>query len=192
MAYRCGDSTAKQNGRLSLNPLVHIDLFWTIIMPAILLISTGGRFAIGSAKPVPVNPYLMRNPKRDIILVGLAGPMANVGWALILIALMKGLVNFEILTPASPIYTLLFVCMYVNVILLVFNMLPVPPLDGSRVVEGLLPDKYAEQYQRIAPYMFIILIALMYFGLFSWLFEHVLRLLMYAFNLAGPQRFGLL
>ncbi|HGJ65277.1 TPA: site-2 protease family protein [bacterium] len=192
MAYRCGDSTAKQNGRLSLNPFVHIDPFWTIIMPAILLFSTGGRFAIGSAKPVPVNPYLMRNPKTDIIWVGLAGPMANVGWALILIALMKGLINFEILTPASPIYTLLFVCMYVNLILLVFNMLPVPPLDGSRIIEGLLASKYAVKYQRIAPYMFVVLIALMYFGLFGRLFGLVLQLIMYAFNLAGPQRFGLL
>jgi len=118
--------------------------------------------------------------------------MANIGWALILIALMKGLVNFEILTPASPIYTLLFVCMYVNLILLVFNMLPVPPLDGSRVVEGLLPDRYAEKYQRIAPYMFVVFIALMYFGLFGRLFGLVLQLIMYAFNLAGPQRFGLL
>jgi Zn-dependent protease len=190
MAYRFGDSTAKQNGRLSLNPIVHIDLFWTIIMPVMLLIFSNGRFAIGSAKPVPVNQYLMRNPKRDIIWVGLAGPGANVAWALILIVLMKALVIYNILTPASPLYTLLFICMYINVILVVFNMLPIPPLDGSRVVEGLLPDRYAYQYQKIGPYMFIIFIAFMYFGLFSKLFGYVLVLIIYAFKLNVPQYFG--
>jgi Zn-dependent protease len=190
MAYRFGDSTAKQNGRLSLNPIVHIDLFWTIIIPAILLISTGGRFAIGSAKPVPVNQYLMRNPKRDIIWVGLAGPGANVAWALLLIGLMKALVKYNILTLASPVYTLLFICMYINVILLVFNMLPIPPLDGSRVVEGLLPDRYADQYQRIGPYMFIVIIALMYFGVLYKLFIYAIYLIQYVFKLGSPQFSG--
>ncbi len=190
MAYQRGDSTAKQNGRLSLNPIVHIDLFWTIIMPVMLLIFSNGRFAIGSAKPVPVNPYLMKNPKKDIIWVGLAGPGANVIWAVVLIALMKGLVAFGMITIASPIYTFLFFCMQINVILLVFNMLPIPPLDGSRVLEGLLPDRYAEQYQRIAPYMFVVLIGLMYFGLFSRLFGFVLRIIMYATSLSGPRYYG--
>lgn len=190
MANHFGDSTAKQNGRLSLNPITHIDPFWTIIMPIMLLIFSNGRFAIGSAKPVPVNQYLMRNPKRDIIWVGLAGPGANVLWALALIGLMKLLIMTNTLTPASPLYTLLFVCMYINVILLVFNMLPIPPLDGSRVVEGLLPDRYAYQYQRIGPYMFIALIALMYFGLFGKLFWLVLKLIMYIFRIDSPLYFG--
>jgi len=175
MAYRCGDSTAKQNGRLSLNPIVHIDLFWTIILPFILMISTG--FAIGSAKPVPVNPYLMKNPKRDIIWVGLAGPASNVIWALILIGLMKGMIAFGIIIPKSPIYTFLFFCMQINVILLVFNMLPIPPLDGSRVIEGLLPDRYAEQYQKIAPFMFVVILVLMYLGFLSKLFGYAINII---------------
>ncbi len=127
MAYRCGDLTAKNAGRLSLNPLVHIDIFWTIIMPILLLISSGGRFAIGSARPVPVNPYNFRNPRRDTVLVGLAGPGANVIWALVLIAVMKLGSKYGIFHNDSPFYTLLFICMYINVILLVFNMLPIPP-----------------------------------------------------------------
>lgn len=185
VAYRCGDPTAKQNGRLSLNPIVHIDIFWTIIMPIILLVSTGGRFAIGSAKPVPVNPSLFRNPRRDIVLVGLAGPGANAIWALLLIGLMKLWGNsFSPDSPVfKPIYELMFICMYINVMLLVFNMLPIPPLDGSRIIEALLPNRYAYYYEKIGPYMFILLIALMYLGLFGSLFRFVLSLIIYIFKL---------
>ena len=185
VAYRCGDPTAKQNGRLSLNPIVHIDLFWTIIMPIILLVSTGGKFAIGSAKPVPVNPSLFHNPRRDIVLVGLAGPSANAIWALLLIGLMKLLANSVLrdLAISMPIYILLYKCMSINVMLLVFNMLPVPPLDGSRIIEALLPNRYAYYYEKIGPYMFILLIALMYFGLFGSLFTFVLNLIIYIFKL---------
>ena len=183
MAYRLGDPTAKQRGRLSLNPIVHIDLFWTIIMPILLLLSTGGRFAIGSAKPVPVSYNLLRNPRRDIVFVGLAGPMANVIWALILIWIMKIGNATRAFVSGSPIYSLLFICMYVNVLLLVFNLLPIPPLDGSKLIESLLPDRYAYQYMRLQPYMFVVLIAIMYFGLFSKLFMFVLSIIVYIFKL---------
>jgi Zn-dependent protease len=183
VAYRLGDPTAKQKGRLSLNPIVHIDLFWTIIMPVLLLLSTGGRFAIGSAKPVPVNYNLLRNPRRDIVFVGLAGPAANLIWALLLIWVMKIGNSTGAFASGSAVYTLLFICMYVNVLLLVFNMLPIPPLDGSRLIESLLPDRYAYQYQKISPYMFIVLIAIMYFGLFSRVFGFILNLIVIAFKL---------
>lgn len=183
MAYRCGDLTAKNAGRLSLNPLVHIDIFWTIVMPVLLLISSGGRFAIGSARPVPVNPYNFRNPKRDIMLVGLAGPGANVIWALVFIAIMKMGSKYGIFYSSSPIYTFLFICMYINIILLVFNMLPIPPLDGSRVIEAILPDRYASKYIRISPFMFIFLIGLMYFGILGRLFGFVLNLIIFTFKL---------
>ena len=166
MANRLGDSTAERSGRLSLNPLVHIDLVWTIIMPAMLLISSGGRIAFGSAKPVPVNPYWLRNPKRDMVWVGIAGPATNVIWALILVFIMKS----GFFSPGSRFYLqgapymLLFRCLQINLILLVFNMLPIPPLDGSRVVEGILPDKYADEYAKIKPYGFMILIVLISLG----------------------------
>ena len=185
MAYRCGDSTAQRSGRLSLNPLVHIDLFWTIILPALLLISSGGRFAIGAAKPVPVNSLWLRNPKKDMVWIGLAGPGANVAWALGLIILMKT----GIFSPGSRLYfngapyLLLFICMQMNIILLVFNMLPIPPLDGSRVVEGLLPDKYAEEYARLKPYVFVIIIPLMFFGVLGQLFFFVISLVVKVFGL---------
>ena len=184
MANRLGDSTAKRSGRLSLNPVVHIDLIWTIILPAMLLISTGGRFAIGSAKPVPVNPFWLRNPKRDMIWVGLAGPGVNVVWSLLFIFVMKT----GLFSASSPVYLLLFICMVMNIILLVFNMLPIPPLDGSRVIEGILPDRYAEQYARLKPYVFIILIMLMFFGVLRQLFGIVLYLVVRVFALNIPPR----
>jgi len=198
MAYRCGDRTAKNAGRLSLNPLVHIDPIMTVILPAMILISTEGRFAIGAAKPVPVTTYRLNNPKRDIIWVGLAGPLANVAWMIILIATMKiGLVRgvftleqgFPFPVAGSPFYYLLFTCMSINLVLLVFNMLPIPPLDGSRVVEGMLPDKHADQYSRLSRYGFIILILLMFSGILGRLFSIALRLVVTVSSIPYPLRF---
>ena len=170
MANYLGDSTAKRSGRLSLNPLVHIDPVWTIMMPAMMLIASGGTFAFGSAKPVPVNPYWLRNPKRGMIWVGLAGPVTNVIWSLILIVVMKAGINTGLFLPGGLLhlkfapYFLLFRCLQINIVLLVFNMLPIPPLDGSRVLEGLLPDEYANEYAKIKPYGFMILILILSAG----------------------------
>ena len=198
MANRLGDSTAERSGRLSINPLVHIDLMWTIIMPAMLLISTGGRFALGSAKPVPVNPLWLRNPKRDMVWVGLAGPATNVAWTLILIALTKIAIRTGLMTlnpiygfpvSASPICLLLFMCVSINIVLLVFNLLPIPPLDGSRVVEGLLPDKYADQYASVGRYGFMILVGLMFLGVLRPILGFALTLVMRTFSMPYPQIF---
>lgn len=185
MARRLGDSTAERSGRLSLNPLVHIDLVWTIIMPAMLLISSGGRFAFGSAKPVPVNPYWLRNPKRDMIWVGLAGPATNIAWALILIVTIKSgifLQGSRLYLSGAP-YILLFICLRINIVLLVFNMIPIPPLDGSRVVEGLLPDRYADEYSRLGRYGFIIIIILMFTGVLHFILINALKLVAVIFGI---------
>jgi Zn-dependent protease len=184
VANRCGDSTAKRMGRLSLNPIVHIDLMWTLILPIMLLVSTGGRFAIGAAKPVPVDTSQLKNPRRDIVFVSLAGPSANVIWAMILIFLMKA----GIFQPTSPFYLLLFICMYVNIILLVFNLLPIPPLDGSRVLEAVLPDRYLGGYYSLKPYMFIIFLLLMFFGVLGKLFGLALYLVIKITALQIPLR----
>lgn len=184
MANRCGDPTAKRMGRLTLNPIAHIDLIWTLILPIMLLMSTGGRFAIGAAKPVPVNTSWLRNPRRDIVLVSLAGPSANVIWAIILIVLMK----VGIFPPTSPFYLLLFICMYINVILLVFNLLPIPPLDGSKVLEAILPDKYMDTYNTIKPFMFIVLMLFMFFGLLGRLFFIVVYIIIKVFAVQPPLR----
>ena len=185
MAYRKGDATAKLSGRLTLNPVAHIDLMWTIIVPAMILISSGGRFAFGSAKPVPVNPYRLRDPKRDMIWVGLAGPATNIIWALIIILLMKVgpfRPGTRLYLNGAP-YLFLFLCLQMNIVLLVFNMLPIPPLDGSRVVEGLLPDKYSEEFSKIGRYGFLILIMLMFFGILGRLFYFVMLIVIKVFAL---------
>ena len=183
MANRCGDPTAKRSGRLSLNPIVHIDPIWTVILPALMLLSSQGRIAFGAAKPVPVNPFWLRNPKRDMIWVGLAGPSTNVAWTLILIFIMKMGINTGLFSRGAPIYILLFICMRINVVLLVFNMLPIPPLDGSRVVEGLLPDRYADEYSGLGRYGFIILILLMVSGIVQWILFAAINLVVRIFVL---------
>jgi Zn-dependent protease len=153
-----GDKTARYSGRLTLNPLAHIDPMWTVFLPLILFLSTNGAFVFGAAKPVPFDPRNLRNPKRDIIWVGAAGPCANFIFALACFILLR-------FTAATPFGSLLFVLAQINVFLGVFNLIPVPPLDGSRVVAGLLPDDLSRAYLLIERYGMFIVIALLYVGL---------------------------
>jgi Zn-dependent protease len=165
VAELCGDDTARVMGRLTLNPIPHIDLFWTIILPALMFIS--GMPVIGGAKPVPVNPYRLNNPDRDIIWVSLAGPLSNFALALIaaggmlLLRMFVGLENPFV----TATYYILNSFVVINVILPVFNLFPVPPLDGSKVLAGILPSRLSYQYSKIEPYGFIIIIALFYTGI---------------------------
>ncbi len=157
-AYALGDPTAKENGRLTLNPIKHLDIWWTILLPALLFFSTHGRFAIGMAKPVPVNFNRLRHPKRDMIWVALAGPLANIVLATVLAFAWRffGSPSIDADTPAN--YFLYGV--YFNLGLAMFNLIPIPPLDGSKILAGMLPLSVAVRFLQIEPVGYIIILAL--------------------------------
>jgi Zn-dependent protease len=169
-AYKLGDPTAKYSGRLTLNPLAHVDLYGTIIFPLLLAFMSHGRFIFGWAKPVPINYWGLKNPKKDIVWVGLAGPAANFLLALI----VSGLINLKIM-PEILTVILSMVAAY-NLLLGIFNLIPIPPLDGSRVLMGLLPYRLSEKYVMLEPYGFIILFAMMFLGLTDLVIIPVLNL----------------
>ncbi len=160
-----GDNTAWQLGRVTLNPLAHIDPMGTILMPLLLYFATSGAFLFGYAKPVPVRFGNLRHPKRDMVWVALAGPAANLAQALIWGALLYVLHGAGITEPFF-----LKMCqggVLVNVVMFAFNLFPLPPLDGGRIVVGLLPIKQAMAFSRIEPYGFFIVMALVVSGLVS-------------------------
>ncbi len=142
-----GDPTAKVSGRLTPNPLKHIDPFWTILLPGLLYISTQGRFAIGMAKPVPVDFSRLKNPKSDMIWVALAGPASNIFLAMALSFFWK-ISGFELLLYAA----------YFNLGLAFFNLVPIPPLDGSRILAGILPAAISRYYMMLEPLGFLLVI----------------------------------
>lgn len=165
-AGRFGDDTARVMGRLTFNPLPHIDMFGTILLPALAVLT--GAPVFGWAKPVPVNPYRLNNPGRDMVWVSLAGPLSNFALAVIA-AFGMWLVRMSAPAPdgfAITVYEFLRLVLIINIILPVFNLFPVPPLDGSRVVAGILPSKLAWEYGKLEPYGFFIIIILLASGVF--------------------------
>lgn len=160
MAYRLGDSTAKMLGRLSLNPLKHIDPLGTVLLPILFFVIYG--VAIGYAKPVPITERNLRNIKRDVVWIALAGPAANLLMAIFW--MLIGTLGYAVLNSGwGGAQFLIYSGMYggvFNIALLVLNLLPIPPLDGSRVVSALLPGPLAWQYGRLEPYGLIILLLL--------------------------------
>ncbi len=159
-AWKLGDPTAKMAGRLTFNPLVHVDPIGTILLPLILFV-THSPVVFGWAKPVPVDFRSLHNPKRDMIWVGLAGPMANILLAIALSFILR----LAALTGGMLFTSFISSAIIINLVLAVFNILPIPPLDGSRVLMGLLPRELALQYARVEPYGFIIIIGLLYLGI---------------------------
>ena len=159
VAWKLGDSTARFMGRLTLNPLAHIDPIGTIFLPLLLLI-THSPVLFGWAKPVPVDFFNLNNPKKDMVWVGLAGPAANILFAIALSLLLK----IPLFTANYLILSVLTSAVMANLVLAVFNLLPIPPLDGSRVMMGLLPYHLGVEYSRIEPYGFIIIFALLWIG----------------------------
>lgn len=161
IARKLGDNTAFMLGRLTLNPLKHVDPMGTIVIPGLLLLMQAG-FIFGYAKPVPINWKNLRQPKRDMALVAVAGPVSNllmaIGWALLIrVGLLLGETGMALVLMGVAGIT-------INIILMVLNLLPLPPLDGGRVMTGLLPGPWAYKFSRIEPYGFFILIALLVTG----------------------------
>ena len=161
-ALRCGDTTARDAGRLSFNPLRHVDPFMSVILPLILVVS-GSSVIFGGAKPVPINLYRCRDPKKAYWLTAIAGPASNLLQAVI------GALLFHVLLHVLPdsrisVYLLYFLLSYVvtNVVLMVFNLVPVPPLDGSRVVTVLLPRDLAWRYAQLERYGMLVVFALLW------------------------------
>lgn len=166
IAYRLGDPTAKIAGRLTLNPLKHLDPLGTI---AFFFIK------FGWAKPVPVNPNYFQNPKKDMLWVALAGPVTNLILAVVSAILTKGIWLLANILPYSataeavlvPLNSMLLASVWINLVLCIFNFLPIPPLDGSRILMGLLPNNLALSYMRIERFGFIIILVLAFSGLLS-------------------------
>lgn len=177
-ARHYGDSTAWMLGRVTLNPLKHIDPIGTILMPLLLYFVTSGTFLFGYAKPVPVRFDKLRNPRRDMVWVALAGPASNllqaVGWGALLYLLLGMGLNQPFFVQMARGGVL------VNVVMFVFNLFPLPPLDGGRIATGLLPPRLAIPFARLEPFGFFIVMALVITGVISQLWMFPLMSLTYA------------
>ncbi len=176
-AYLLGDDTAKVSGRLTLNPLPHLDLWGSFLFPLISYLISGGTFIFGWAKPVPFDPLKLRKPKRDIGLVGLSGPLTNllIAFFFSIIIRLAEILNWTFLGPLAAFFSIII---YLNILLAIFNLIPIPPLDGSRVLYSLLPAKWERFYWGLERYG---LILVMIFVMFC--FQWIVPLIDFLFNI---------
>ncbi|QTS84169.1 site-2 protease family protein [Coxiella endosymbiont of Amblyomma nuttalli] len=174
VANKLGDKTAFMMGRITLNPMKHIDLFGTIILPILMLVLSKFTFPFGWAKPVPVTWQNLKNPRRDMMLVALAGPLVNFAMALLWAVVTKLSLFFgdnvdnsiSIVRDVSAFfYNAGFFGVLINIVLMILNLIPIPPLDGSRILLAILPKRVSYNYSKIEPYGIWILLGLLVFGL---------------------------
>jgi len=166
-ARHFGDLTAYQAGRITLNPIRHIDLMGTIVIPILILIASQGKFAFGWAKPVPVDFGRLHNPKRDMLWVAAAGPGANLLMAILWTLVIKVMQGVPPNNFTEPIALMARGGIIINAVLMVLNLFPLPPLDGGRIAVSLLPHRLAYRFSRIEPFGMIILIVLMFLGVLN-------------------------
>lgn len=170
VASRLGDKTALMLGRITFNPVKHIDPVGTLLVPALLILMKTG-IIFGWAKPVPVNHRNLNNPKRDMAIVAAAGPLTNLIMAFMWAAILK-FVLYMVTFEVSAVEWVAYMSYYgvlINLWLMIINFLPIPPLDGSRLIEAMLPGRLALQYSRIEPFGIFIFLGLIYFGLLRFL-----------------------
>lgn len=191
VADRLGDGTARGMGRLTLNPIKHIDPIGSIILPLFLALMPGN-FLFGWAKPVPVNPYNLRDPKTGMAWVAAAGPITNFSLAFsaaffirLIIMTLGPYINGSLGFFLSPILIFLTYFILINLILGLFNLMPIPPLDGGRVAVGILPTNLAEKLASLEPYGMFIIIGIMLMGVWSWVMMPVLSMLYYVLSIVA-------
>lgn len=185
VADRLGDPTARLMGRLTLNPIPHIDPFLSIALP-LLLILTGSPIIFGGAKPVPVDPYNLREGRKDVALVSLAGPMTNVLLAVIGALIIKSLHFVSLGSASAIVYTFFFTVVQYNILLAIFNMLPIPPLDGSKIFSLILPEREAAIYLSLGQIGIFLLLILLAFPIGGFSLEGLIgHLYMQALQLLG-------
>ncbi|MDR1057308.1 MAG: site-2 protease family protein [Coxiellaceae bacterium] len=190
VAYLLGDKTARILGRLTLNPIKHIDVIGTTIVPLILLLLGG--VILGWAKPVPINSHNLRKPRRDLALIAAAGPLSN----FMMMIIWAGFAKVATILLAKDFPGALAMCMMgvagisINLMLMVLNLLPIPQLDGGHVLSSLLPRSIANQYDRLAPYGFYILLILLALGVINFVTQPIIKflysLVILIFNLSLP------
>ena len=173
IAYLLGDPTAYRKGRLTLNPIVHIDPVGSVVLP-VLLILLPTNIVFGWAKPVPINPNYFRNPKKGMMFVGAAGPLTNFTFA----GISAGVYQLFALTPQNVVGFFLVMMVLINTVLGLLNALPIPPLDGSRIVTGLLPDKLGRIYDRIQPFGFVLVLLFLFAGGLTYIVAPILSTLL--------------